>query len=64
MQALPRALTGLAAVGFVLAVISAFTGEIMGIAPEGFSRACTNLALLAMALVLTGERPTGRPPAM
>ena len=44
------ALIGLAAVGLILAVVSAlFKFQIMGVQAEGFSRACTNLALLAIA---------------
>ena len=53
MNNLAKALTGLAALAFALAVVSAFTGPIVGIAPESFSRACTNLALLAIALIFT-----------
>jgi hypothetical protein len=56
MSMLPKALTGLAAVAFVLAVISIFTGPIMGLAPHTFSRTCEDLALIAVALVLTGDR--------
>jgi len=63
MNNLPKALAALAALGFALAVVSAFIGPIMGIQPEGFSRACTNLALLAIASVFTsnGAAPTLRP---
>jgi len=50
MQKLGMALIGLAAVAFLLAIIGAFTGSIIGISPEGFSRACTNLALLGIGL--------------
>jgi len=46
-------LISLSAVGFVFAVVSSFTGAILGISPEGFSRGCTNLALIAIALLLT-----------
>ena len=56
MDNLPKALTALAALAFALAVVSAFTGAIMGIQPEGFSRACTNLALLAIASVFTSGK--------
>lgn len=58
MDNLPKALTALAALGFALAVVSAFMGPIMGIPPEGFSRACTNLALLAIASVLLSGTPS------
>ena len=57
MRTLAKVLTGLAALAFVLAVITPFTdtGRIMRVYPEGFSRACANLALLAIALVLAFE---------
>jgi hypothetical protein len=38
------------AVGFVLAVVTSYAGAIAGINAEGFSRGCTNLALVAIAL--------------
>lgn len=40
----------LSALGFVLAIISAFVGTIAGVTAEGFSHGCTNLALIAIAL--------------
>jgi hypothetical protein len=50
-------LIALSALGFVLAVVGTLFGQpIMGVAPEGFSRACTNLALIAIALVVISER--------
>ena len=49
MQNLVKAMVGLAALGFVLAVVGVFIGGFMGIAPESYSRACTNLALLGIA---------------
>lgn len=54
MGTLPKALTGLAALAFVLAVVAHFAGPIMAVSAEGFSRAASNLALLAIALVLIG----------
>jgi hypothetical protein len=56
MQSLPKVLVALAALGFVLAVATNFRGGMMGVSPEGFSRACDNLALLAIALVAIGPR--------
>lgn len=51
MAKLTMVLIGLSAVAFLLAVISVLvTGSMMGITPEGFSRACTNLALMGIAL--------------
>jgi hypothetical protein len=58
MAQLAKALTALAAVALVLAVVTNFTGNLLATS-EGFSRASTNLALLAIALVLGagGSRP-------
>jgi len=53
MNNLAKALTALAALAFALAVVSHFTGPIGKTEAEGFSRACSNLALLAIALVVT-----------
>lgn len=55
MTQLAKALTALAALAFILAVVTNFTGNYMDLwltTAEGFSRACTNLTLLAIALVL------------
>jgi hypothetical protein len=43
---------GLSILCFIIAVITAFTGEITGFSPESFSRACSNLALISIALVI------------
>ena len=52
-QKLAIGLIGLAAVAFVVAVVEvAVTGTLMGVVAEGISRASTNLALLAIALLL------------
>ena len=58
MAQLAKALTALAAVAFVLAVVTNFTGDLLATS-EGFSRASTNLALLAIAVLLGagGSRP-------
>lgn len=61
MRALAKVLIALAALAFVLAVVTAFAGRLMQVQPEGFSRASTNLALLAIALVLTFESPRATP---
>ena len=52
MANLPKILIGLAALAFVLAVISSLAGELLPTPPEAFSRASTNLALIAIALLL------------
>ncbi|HEU5042406.1 MAG TPA: hypothetical protein VFT84_16380 [Gemmatimonadales bacterium] len=54
-----KALIGLAALAFVLAVLTHFAGPVMRTQPEAYSRASTNLALLAIALVLTFGRTSG-----
>ncbi len=51
MVTLAKALVGLAALAFVLAVYTNVTGAELLSSPEGLSRASTNLALLAIALV-------------
>ena len=51
MEYFNKALIGLSALGFLLAVIGTlFAGRIMGVPPEAFSRACTNLALISIGL--------------
>lgn len=51
MAKLTMVLIGLSAIAFLLAVISVLvTGPIMGVSAEGFSRACTNLVLMGIAL--------------
>jgi hypothetical protein len=57
MTAIAKTLTGLAALAFVLAVLASLTGPIAGTGAEAFSRACSNLALLAIALIVIFERP-------
>ena len=52
MLYLIKVLIILAALCFVIAVITALAGPIAGIQPEGFSRACTNLALISVALAV------------
>jgi hypothetical protein len=53
MSTLVKALIGLSALAFVLAVLTHFAGPIVRTQAEAFSRASGNLALLAIALVLT-----------
>lgn len=50
MENLAKALVGLAALSFVLAVASSFIGPIAGLPPESFSRACNNMALVGIGL--------------
>jgi len=51
MEYINKALIGLSALGFLVAVIGTVSAsKIMGVPPEAFSRACTNLALIAIGL--------------
>jgi hypothetical protein len=59
MSTLVKALIGLAALAFVLAVLTHFAGPVLRTQPEAYSRASTNLALLAISLVLTFGRTSG-----
>ena len=53
MSNIIKALIILACLAFVLAIIEALFGFfIIGVRPEGFSRACTNLLLIAIALTV------------
>lgn len=54
MASLPKALTALAALAFAGAVVTNFIGPFFASA-EGYSHAATNLALLAIALVVGGR---------
>jgi hypothetical protein len=63
MGNLVRVLIGLAALAFVLAVVTHFAGPLLRTQPEAYSRASTNLALLAIALVLSyGSTASARRP--
>lgn len=60
MTNLSKALTGLAFLTFVLAVAANFMGPILNTPAEGYSRACSNFALLAIASVVCfGDRGLG-----
>ena len=58
MENITKGLIGLAALAFLLAVISSLTDQSLIVSPEGFSRACNNLALVAIALMLMGKKLT------
>jgi hypothetical protein len=58
MENLNKVLIGLSVLGFLIAVVIILVaGPIMGIAAEGFSRASTNLALIAIALSVCIKSP-------
>ena len=60
MEALPKLFIFAALLALVVAVITAFTGPIASIPAEGFSRACTNLALLAIGFALVWKPAPGQ----
>jgi len=61
MRTLAWVLIVLSAVGFVLAVVGSFVGWIVfGVTSEGYSRGCTNLALLAIALLMISGKKSAR----
>ncbi len=55
MSGIAKLFVLLALLTFVIAVVGAWTGPIVGIGAEAYSRACTNLALLALAMVMVFE---------
>jgi hypothetical protein len=53
MQNIIKVLIGLSILAFMIAVLgSVFNFDLMGVDPEGYSRACSNIALVAIALAL------------
>ena len=57
MANIMKGLIALSGLAFVLAVLSSlFNFNIMMVGPEGFSRACSNLALIAIALAVCFEK--------
>jgi hypothetical protein len=50
----------LSALSFALAVVGSLTGlRMLAIGPEGYSRACVNLALISIALLLVSRTKAG-----
>ena len=56
MENITKGLIGLAALAFLLAAISALVDQTLLVSAEGFSRACNNLAVVAIALMLMGKK--------
>ncbi len=50
MNGIAKACVGLAALAFLGAVAASFMGSIVGLPPESFSRASTNLALIGIGI--------------
>lgn len=61
MRDLAKVLVGFSALGFVLAVVAAYMGPIMQIAPGTFGRGSLGLAALAVAVILVFEAPATGP---
>jgi hypothetical protein len=59
MNGLAKACVALAILSFILAVVAVFTGPIL-VGAEGWSRAATNLALIALA-VFVGFKESAAP---
>jgi len=56
MRSLVWVLIALSAVGFIMAVVEVFSYGLFGVTAEGFSRGSSNLALLAIALMLATKK--------
>ncbi len=62
MENVAKGLVALAALSFIVAVLAGLTGGVlMGIPAESFSRACSNLALVAIAVMLMGKGQSSTP---
>ena len=60
MGSISKSLVGLAGVAFIIGVIAGIMGGgLMGYPAESFSRACDNLALLAIAMMMMGMNGKG-----
>ncbi len=63
MENIAKGLVALAALTFIGAVLASLMGgDLMGFPAESFSRACGNLALIAIALMLMGMGQSSTPP--
>jgi len=56
MENITKGLIGLAALAFLLAVIFSLTNQSLIVSAQAFSRACDNLALVAIAVMLMGKK--------
>ena len=56
MANIAKGLIGLAALALLLAVISVLANQSVIVSAEGLSRACSNFALVAIALMLMGKK--------
>ena len=60
MSNLIKGLIALSAIAFVLAVVEALFGIRILASPQAYSRACTNLALIAIALAVGFKIENGK----
>ena len=56
MSKLPAVLIGLAGLAFLGAIFTIFVWPMVGLQAESLSRACTNLSVMAIALILLQKR--------
>jgi hypothetical protein len=59
MSTAVKVLIALAVLSFLAAIFVTFAWPIFGVPAEGFSRASNNLALIAIALAVTGGKNEG-----
>ena len=59
MSTISKMLIGLASLAFLLAVFAVLLWPVFGIQAESFSRACSNLALIAIAMSVCTKRESG-----
>ncbi len=64
MENVAKGLVALAALSFIVAVLAGLMGgALIGVPAESISRACSNLALVAIAVMLMGKGPSSTPGA-
>jgi len=60
METMVKALVGLAVLSFVIGTVAGLLGGgLMDFPAESFSRACNNIALIAIAMMLMGKNGQG-----
>jgi hypothetical protein len=65
MENVAKGLVALAVLSFIAAVLASLMGgALMGFPAESFSRACTNLALVAVAVMLMGGKGQSSAPGV